>query len=944
MRKNRNTTSPEIKRFGFFDILVIFLCLLGAAGTLSFFWKEFNRTQVKLNEEPVGMVTYRNRTAHRRFEERVIWDRLREASPVYNGDTVRLADLSGAVITFIDGSTSIDLSENTLVQIFYSGGGTRIDLSGGGLVVNSGGTGKVLVSSGENAVSLSGGSAGINSDDLGFGLSVTEGEASVNGTIVESGAVRSFTKDGTVDTAPLIAVTSLESAVRILNYGDSAPVNFSWNSANFSPDTMVVVEVALDRAFKNIVERRQVQGENSVIISLENGSYWWHAYPSENGAIRTVKDRFLTSGRIDVAPSVPAFPLEPADGREFSFSGESRVILSWTAMEEVSRYLLELADNAAMINPVVSRQIEGSSFLVKGLEEGIWYWRVTPVFSARIKGDSAPSAVREFSVARSEIPPVPEPAGPAENAEIDISGEKITLSWAWNSAAASWKFEAADNPEMKNPLAAEIVYSNFYSLVPGRLKLVPGSNYYWRVSALSEDGVSSAPSPVRSFIAVTEPGTARLTRNAARSGQSPAESGQPSAEALFKDGDFLPAGMENPPENENPETGAVTAAETTALAEVRPDPLSAVIEASVPASPEQAAGAETAKPPLPVEDLGEGIVTVAGSTITLRHSFTTQNNTDLAVTGGKTFIVPRGMTLDLASGGIILEDNTVFNVEGIVNVTSSFTYIPTLRIASAISMPARITGNGIIHLVQRGELLNISHANKLILENITLDGLTTATKDPRGNDYPAGIGGDHTDNNTVLVTVGGELEMRGTATITGNTYYKPSGGFGGSGMYVSGAGRVTMNGRSQITGNTLSSDYGADGGGVYVGGVLVMNDQSSITGNLLRTGKDWAGGGGVRVSGGSLIMNDEARIANNTASCGGGWASGGGVHVAPSISATLTMNGGIIEGNRVSAVNRGGAQLEVDNATARYGDGKNIIRRSSANGIDSVNNTIKGRR
>jgi hypothetical protein len=917
MRKNRNTTSPEIKRFGVSDILIILLCVLGAAGASSFFWTEFNRTQVKLNEAPVGMVTYRNRTAHRRFEERVIWDRLKEASPVYNGDTIRVADLSDAVITFIDDTTSIDLSENTLVQIFYSGGGTRVDLSGGGLVVNSGGTGEVLVSSGENAVSLAGGSsAGINSDGLGFDLSVTEGEAGVNGKIVKSGSMQSFTKDGAVNTAPVIAVTSLGSAARILNYGGEAPVHFSWNASNFSPDTVVVVEVALDRAFNDIVERRQVQGENSVIISLENGSYWWHAYPSEDGAIRVVQDRFLTSGRIDVASSVPASPLEPADGRELSFSGESRIALSWTTMEGVSRYFLELADNAAMANSAVSREVEGSSFLVKGLAEGTWYWRVTPVFPSRVKGNPVPSAVREFSVVQSKIPPVPEPTVPAENAELNISGETITLGWAWDSAAASWKFEAADNPEMKNPLVSEIVYSNFYSVNPGRLKLVPGSSYYWRVSALSGDGGSSAPSPTRSFIAVAvpEPG-ARLA------GQPPGRSAAESRPDTAASG----------PAAESPEGTAVTAAaETTAEAPPERSPSATV---SLPESPEAAAetaqGAatgtaaltESAGTPLPVENLGGDVVAVSGNNVTLRHNFAAQR--DLVVSNGKTFIIPAGMILDLSSTGIILENNAVFTVEGTVNVAPSFT---TIKVSSAVSTPARINGNGIVHLTRRGRLLNIGSRNKLILENVTLDGLTTASQD-----------GDTIDNNSSLVeiTAQGELEMRGTAAITGNTNIQTLDS-GGGGITING-GRLIMSGKSRVAGNSVSSISSVDGGGLFViEGAVVMNDQSSITGNLARAGKDHASGGGVRLWNSSLTMNDEARIADNTVTYRGGWTAGGGISMDG--SATLTMNGGTIEGNRLVSTDRGGSQLHVYGGSAQYGNGK-IITISGG-----VNTAIRGQR
>jgi hypothetical protein len=396
---------------------------------------------------------------------------------------------------------------------------------------------------------------------------------------------------------------------------------------------------------------------------------------------------------------------------------------------------------------------------------------------------------------------------------------------------------------------------------------------------------------------------------------------------FVEDGDFLPALTEPLPENENPEPAAVTA-------EVRPDPSPVAFEMPPESLP---AGEETApaKPKniQPVETLGEDLVTVTGDTITMRRSFRAPN--DLVVSSGKTFVVPRGTTLYLSPERILLENNVVFNVEGTVYVAPSY----TIWISSAVSTPARITGNGIIHLDQRGALLNILQGTKLILEDITLDGLTTSTKDARGNNYPADIGGDFMDNSTALVIVLGELEMRGRATITGNTNAQIFDN-GGGGVILQG-GSLTMNGRSRITGNTVSSTSGGvDGGGVKVGGrgTIVMNNQSSITGNLAKAGKDYANGGGVRIWYGSLIMNDEARIADNTANCSGNWAAGGGVNIAPDVSSILTMNGGIIEGNRVSAVNRGGSQLEVENSTAQYGDGKNITKN------DSVSSTVRGRK
>ena len=72
----------------------IFICLLGAASSFQMFYKSFFRALEKMNEEPIAIITFKYKTAQRKFLERVVWDRLRQNSPVYNGDTIHTAELS----------------------------------------------------------------------------------------------------------------------------------------------------------------------------------------------------------------------------------------------------------------------------------------------------------------------------------------------------------------------------------------------------------------------------------------------------------------------------------------------------------------------------------------------------------------------------------------------------------------------------------------------------------------------------------------------------------------------------------------------------------------------------------------------------------------------------------------------------------------------------------
>jgi hypothetical protein len=136
------------------DVLVILVCLAGSAVSVWQFWKELNRTLVKLNEEPIATITFKYNTAQRKFSDNLVWDRLRQNSPVYNGDTIRTADFSEATIYFSDGNI-MDLSENTIARVsLNSGGGAAIDFSGGQISVQTSSDNGLTITSGTSVVDV----------------------------------------------------------------------------------------------------------------------------------------------------------------------------------------------------------------------------------------------------------------------------------------------------------------------------------------------------------------------------------------------------------------------------------------------------------------------------------------------------------------------------------------------------------------------------------------------------------------------------------------------------------------------------------------------------------------------------------------------------------------------------------------------------------------------
>jgi len=489
MQKKRSS------RFKAADLAVIILCLAGSIFSGSAFWQEYNRTLTKLNEEPVGTIVFKKRTAERKFIDRVVWDRLREAAPVYNGDTIRTIEFSEAVLTFRDNITFLTLNENTLIQIYYSETeGARINFSGGRMEVAS--SRSVVITSGASEIKVEG-HANLDMHEGGFSLSVIEGEAVFDGEVIETGNIIAVDSEGHRDVKPLVAVTSFGYSARVLGEaGQSIPVNFTWISTNFTPDNQVVIEIARDGGFNNIVRDAQSSG-SSAVIQVESGSYFWRAYPVTSGS-REPANNVFPSGTLEVIAVAPVSLLSPFYAAEFTSSAETGVSFSWTGAEGASSYIIEISDNANMSRPVVSRSVEGTSVIIGGLDVSSWYWRVTPVMPNWILGSARPSDVSRFSVVRQKpVLAAPELISPLnnDNVYIDSSGGGKALVWSSDPGTDSWLVEISNTALFQNITVSQNVLSNYFPMTDEILQ--DGRTWYWRVSALG--GASPSVSASRYF-------------------------------------------------------------------------------------------------------------------------------------------------------------------------------------------------------------------------------------------------------------------------------------------------------------------------------------------------------------------------------------------------------------------------------------------------------------
>ncbi len=499
------------------DVLVILVCLAGSAVSVWQFWKELNRTLVKLNEEPIATITFKYNTAQRKFSDNLVWDRLRQNSPVYNGDTIRTADFSEATIYFSDGNI-MDLSENTMARVsLNSGGGAAIDFSGGqisvqtssdnGLTITSGTsvvdvvkgaslTASSVASSSEGAAS---GSASQEAEDV-FRVQVQSGSVALSSggqdkVALEAGDAADMKGDGKV-LRKVLSVRSPDPDTKYLSFdGEQIVVPFAWSADGKD----VRLELSDTKTFATIRESYEFSEETSTSMPLPAGTHYW----------RMVCGNEKLSGKVTIYNTKAPASVAPAQDYTARFRTVKPAIrFIWSESERSTTYAFEVANNPQMNNPVISQRIQQTSSIVTTLDVGTWYWRVTPYYTINNIGFSHPSEVYSFSIEKSGALEPPELLVPKTGAIVStkVPGSEGTLpqnilfSWKDNPEASSYKITITPDSPAYGSAVTQTVNTNYFSLDTAAHKVGNGS-WKWSVEMTDVEG-NSVQSEKNPFMAM----------------------------------------------------------------------------------------------------------------------------------------------------------------------------------------------------------------------------------------------------------------------------------------------------------------------------------------------------------------------------------------------------------------------------------------------------------
>ena len=526
-KKTRLSSARNNLTIPFYTALVV--CVLGAFLSSRQFYYNFFRSLTKLNEEPIATITFKYKTAQRKFLSRVVWDRLRQNSPVYNGDTIHTSELSEATIWFNDGNV-MDLSEKTMAQVFVKEDNSLgAELAGGQAVIDSGGakqgmtlaTGGVqvhvdagaslsvqtapvsdIVGAGTSSGTKTGSSTAQNNEqlpDAGVSIQVLSGTTTVDGKTVAAGEAVQVNQNG-VTSAPLVVTQPLPNA-RILYYTEGkADVPFAWKSGAAQTDSFHI-QVALDKSFATIVAETTATDANTASLPLDAGMYYWRIQMTHGENIETA------TGKLQLIQSLPPKAIAPEEAHEYTFRNKlPKVRLVWSESASASSYNLVVATDRELSSPVFTQRSSMTSSIVSTLDEGTYYWQVTPYYTVNRIGlnTAAASEVASFTISKKREVSKQTALIPANGSVVNIekNNKPIRFSWRVDDDAIGYRVCIANNETLAKPIIDIQTTQNYVSFSPDEMKITEGK-WYWSVTPIYDNEAADVQSSeVRLFYAM----------------------------------------------------------------------------------------------------------------------------------------------------------------------------------------------------------------------------------------------------------------------------------------------------------------------------------------------------------------------------------------------------------------------------------------------------------
>ncbi len=143
-------------------------------------YKELTGYIQKSDEDAIGILVLKKKTAVRKYANYVIWEDISNNTPVFNYDSIRTYPESAAYIRLNDGA-EISLDENTMIVLVTDENGVKINFDQGAISAKSGTSGGSLrLNTRDTSVAMNKGELSVKKDSKTMDVNVFSGDAVVS--------------------------------------------------------------------------------------------------------------------------------------------------------------------------------------------------------------------------------------------------------------------------------------------------------------------------------------------------------------------------------------------------------------------------------------------------------------------------------------------------------------------------------------------------------------------------------------------------------------------------------------------------------------------------------------------------------------------------------------------------------------------------------------------
>ncbi|HPA64549.1 MAG TPA: FecR domain-containing protein, partial [Spirochaetota bacterium] len=339
----------------FSDIIAVFSSFTAAAVFSVLLYSDLNKDLKAENSKQIGTVSFKKKSALRKYSKQAIWSTIDQNSPVYNNDSIKTEEGSEAVVHLSDG-TDINMDENSLILFSQDRNKIDINFEQGSIFAQRSGASadtELNIKSGNSIIALESADAQISkSSSSDINMSVSSGSAKyiTPGGEVAVGQNQMLMIANNSNNPQLIEqqiiLNSPENNKIIISDINSFNVAFSHSEEENLNSS---IEISTKRDFSENLKTYK----NQKSLKLFEGRYFWRIKSKTAGGDIVLSE----TRRLLLIKDTPVYPANPANNSSVYFDSALPLInFRWSRNEIASSYILEISEDETFSSVIKSIQ------------------------------------------------------------------------------------------------------------------------------------------------------------------------------------------------------------------------------------------------------------------------------------------------------------------------------------------------------------------------------------------------------------------------------------------------------------------------------------------------------------------------------------------------------------------------------------------------------------